>query len=439
MKTFIHASYYDFSSYQQDVYLRFDETIIDMGPMKDFVPHDEDEIIDQKGHLILPGLICGHTHIYSALARGMILSFQPKNFQEILDQLWWKMDAELDLKMIESSAMIFGVDFMKNGVTTIIDHHASGKDIKGSLEVLKRVIVDTLGMRGAFAFETSDRFDVDQCIEENMQFLTKYKNSMTQGLFGLHASSSLSDETLKKVKKVIGDAPIHIHVAESQDDENNSFEKYHKPIIHRLYDHGLLNKGSILAHAIHVNDEELKLIQESQSVVAINMSSNMNNSVGTPDLHRFIEHKIPILIGNDGISQAMTSEYLMTYFQMRHQDQTPNLFGLSDLLEIIQSTYRYASDLFGISLGRIKKGYQADLLVIPYVAPTPIDERNAFGHLFFGLFSSFKPKDVYIAGNPKVLNYQVPQKWMKRYQASEEDALRLWQTLGVKTYAKNNL
>ncbi len=439
MKTFIHATYYDFNTYQSDVYIRFDETIVDLGGMKDFIPQEDDEIIDQQGNLILPGLVCGHTHIYSALARGMILPFNPKNFQEILDQLWWKMDKELDLKMIESSAMIFGVDFLKNGITTVIDHHASGKDIKGSLEVLKHVITDTLGMRGAFAFETSDRFDVDLCIEENMQFLLKHHDQMTRGLFGLHASSSLSDDTLVKVKKVIGDAPIHIHVAESKDDENLSLQLYHKPIIHRLYDHGLLNKGSILAHAIHVNDEELDLISSSGAAVAINFSSNMNNAVGTPDLHRFMDKKIPILIGNDGISQAMTTEYLMAYFQMRHKDQTPNRFGLSQLVEMIQDTYGYASDLFGVSLGRIMKGYQADLLVIPYQPPTPISSSNAMGHLFFGLFSSFKPKDVYVAGKPKVLNYQVPLKWMKRYQISVDDALRLWQTLGVKPYAKNEL
>lgn len=439
MKTFIHVTFYDFNTLKQDQFIRFNETIVEVGAMKDFHPFDDDEIIDQQGNLILPGLICGHTHIYSALARGMILDFHPNNFQDILDQLWWKMDHELDLKMIESSATIFGIDFLKNGVTTLIDHHASGKDIKGSLEVLKSVIVDTLGMRGAFAFETSDRFDVAQCIEENMQFLLRHKDEKTRGLFGLHASSSLSDETLVKVKKVIGDHPIHIHVAESIDDETLSLKRYNKTIIQRLVDHQLLNRHSILAHAIHVSDNELDLIKRHGAVIAINVSSNMNNSVGTPDLHRFIEKQIPVIIGNDGISQAMTTEYLMTYFQMRHHDQTPNRFGLLELLSIIQETYEYASNLFGVSLGKMMKGYQADLLVVPYTPPTPMDDMNVFGHLFFGLFSAFKPKDVYIGGIAKVLNYQIPQKWMKNYQAASEDALRLWQALGVKNYVKNDL
>ena len=240
IKAIIHATIYDFYTYIEDGYVVFDDKIIEVGRMQDF-SNKNYQIIEGNESLVLPGLICGHTHLYSAFARGLSLPFQPKNFQEILDQLWWKVDGKLDLDMVYHSGLVFGLDFLKNGVTTLIDHHASGIDLLGSLNQLKKAVTKDVGLRGIFAFETSDRFDVDACIKENISFSKKNHTDTCRGLFGLHASSSLSDKTLKKVKKVIGDIPIHIHVAESVLDEADSMSKYHKPIINRLVEHGILN------------------------------------------------------------------------------------------------------------------------------------------------------------------------------------------------------
>jgi cytosine/adenosine deaminase-related metal-dependent hydrolase len=331
--------------------------------------------------------------------------------------------------MIYHSGIVFALDFLKNGVTTIIDHHASGIDIKGSLKTLSKAVSKDVGLRGIYAFETSDRFDVNACIKENISFAKSNQNSFIRGLFGLHASSSLSDKTLKLVKKNLSDMPIHIHVAESKADEEDSLQKYNKTIIQRLVDHDILNPKSIIAHAIHITDDELDLIKKHQAVIAINMSSNMNNGVGTPNLHRFMSKHIPVIIGNDGISQAMTTEYLMAYYAMHHQDQSPNPFQLSHLLKMIHDTYDYASQILEIKLGKIEKDYQADLLMVPYIPPTPLDEGNIFGHLFFGLFHSFKPKHVFIEGKQKIKNYQASNKMEESYRSAQVSSKRLWDNL----------
>ncbi|TNF07118.1 MAG: amidohydrolase [Bacillota bacterium] len=428
MKAIIHTTLYDFHKYHDNAYILFDEKIIEIGSMSHFKDLGY-EIINGKDHLVLPGLICGHTHVYSAFARGLSLPFHPNNFQDILNQLWWKLDSKLDLDMIYHSGIVFGLDFLKNGVTTIIDHHASGIDIKGSLKTLSKAISKDVGLRGIYAFETSDRFDVDKCIKENISFATSNHSDFSRGLFGLHASSSLSEKTLTKVKKQLGDLPIHIHVAESTLDEMDAINKYKKPIIHRLVDHGLLNPQSIIAHAIHISDEELDLIKEHQAVIAVNYTSNMNNGVGVPNIHRFIDKGIPVIIGNDGISQAMTSEYLMAYYAMHHFDQSPNPFQLQDLLKIIINTYDYASQILETKLGKLEKDYQADLLIVPYIPPTPMDAHNPFGHLFFGLFHSFKPKHVFIKGKQKIRNYQAKKSLEETYRNAQQSSKRLWDIL----------
>jgi len=427
-KAILNVSIYDYKTYHSNAFVVFDETIQSVGDMKDYVNLGYEEI-DGKNHMLLPNFVCGHTHIYSAFARGWSTEFNPKNFQDILDQLWWKLDGHLDLEMIYASGIVFAADFLKNGVTTLIDHHASGVDIIGSLEELKKAVCETAHLRGIFAFETSDRFNIDQAIEENEAFIRKNRSPFVQGLFGLHASMSLSEKTLKKVKLHLGDAPIHIHVGESVLDQQDSMKKYKKRIIDRLDRHGLLNKNSIIAHAIDVTDDELDLIKKRECVIAVNFTSNMNNSVGVPPIHRFIDKGIKVIIGNDGISQAMTPEYLYLYYATHLIDQTPTKFGLDHLLKMINDTYEYASDILGIKLGKIETGYASDLLMIPYVAPTPIDQDNAFGHLFFGMFHSFKPKHVFVNGRQLVNQYEIDETLATPYQKASEAAQRLWKNI----------
>lgn len=428
IKAIINTRVYDFNQFIDNGYVIFDEKIIEVGLMKSFKDQDY-EIIDGYDHLVMPGLVCGHTHIYSTFARGMSVPFHPENFQDILDQLWWKLDRNLDNQTSYYSAIVSAVDHMKNGVTTLIDHHASGIEILGSLESLKKAVVDQAQLRGVFAFETSDRFPVEKAIEENINFGKNNGSSFTKGLFGLHASMSLSEDTLKRVKKVIGNMPIHIHVAESVLDEQDSNKKYKESILKRLERHGLLNPKSIIAHAIYVDDQELEIIKKHDCVIAVNFSSNMNNSVGLPMLKKFRDHGIPVIIGNDGISSAITTEYLALYYATHLLDQTPNLFGLNELKQMINDTYEYVNQILDIKSGKIEKGYEADLLMIPYIAPTPMDEQNAFGHIFFGLFHSFKPKDVYVSGGQVVKNYDVSSLLKDQYKEARTYAEKLWKRI----------
>ncbi len=424
-KAIINSKVYDFNRFIENGYVIFDDKILKVGPMETFVDQGY-EIIDGKDHLVMPGLVTGHTHIYSTFARGMSVPFHPLNFQDILDQLWWKLDRNLDNKTTFYSGIVSAVDHMKNGVTTLIDHHASGIEISGSLDTLRKALCDHAHLRGVFAFETSDRFPVEKAIQENVEF-SKHNNSpFTKGLFGLHASMSLSEDTLIKVKKVLGDMPIHIHVAESVLDERDSKSKYKESILKRLERHGLLNPKSIIAHGIYVDDEELEIIKKHDCVIAVNFSSNMNNSVGVPPLKKFRDYGIPVIIGNDGISSAITTEYLSLYYATHLLDQTPNLFGLGELKQMINDTYDYVNQILNIKSGKIEKGYEADLLMVPYIAPTPMNKDNAFGHLFFGLFHSFKPKDVYVSGRQIVNNYEVNAELNTQYKEASKYAQKLW-------------
>ena len=428
MKAWINVNVYDFNHYQKDVYVLFDETIHEVGPMHAFKDKGY-TIYDGKGLLLMPALVVGHTHIYSTFARGLSMPFNPSNFQEILDQLWWRLDGEIDAEITYYSGLVHAIDSVKNGVGTLIDHHASGRGIRGTLGVLKESVVNTVGLRGLFCFETSDRFNVDDAINENLTFFSQEETGYVGAHFGLHASMSLSEETLEQVSKVLKGRPIHIHVAESELDQADALEHYDERVIERLDRHQLLNKDSIIVHGLYLNDNELDIIKERECVVALNVSSNMNNGVGLPLYHKLKSRNIPVIIGNDGLSTTITTEYLTLLYAMHLNDKTPTKFGLDDLLWIIDNTYKYVSRRLGIQLGRIQVGYASDFNLVAYQAPTPMDESNAFGHLFYGMFHSYKPRHVFINGILVVRDYEVNPALMHKAKEAKKEARRLWKRL----------
>ncbi|HQM38559.1 MAG TPA: amidohydrolase family protein, partial [Candidatus Bipolaricaulis anaerobius] len=176
------------------------------------------ERIDAGGRLVTPGLVNAHAHLYSSLARGMPLPhFSPHSFREILDQLWWKLDRALDLDTVYQSALVGAVGHLRCGVTSLFDHHASPAAIAGSLSQLKRAI-SQVGLRADLCYEVTDRGgerEREEGIAENVRFAREEREG---GHFaahmGLHASFTLSDETLTRAGEAAAPLklPFHIHL-----------------------------------------------------------------------------------------------------------------------------------------------------------------------------------------------------------------------------------
>lgn len=428
MKAVTNVAAYDFNSLRENCYIKFNSEIEEIGDMKNFDDKDVDEIYNLKGLLLMPGLTNCHTHIYSTLSRGMNVPFNPKSFQDILNQLWWKLDGKLDNEGNYYSALVYGIDCIKSGVTSIIDHHASGIDILGSLDEIKRAVSEELGLRGIFCFETSDRFNIHECIKENMDFL-KQKSEKSAGLFGMHASISLSDDSLEKISKELNGQPIHIHVAESIEDVEDCRAKYNMSILERLDKFNLLNENSILAHCVHINHEEGRIIADRKCKIAMNPTSNMNNAVGIANYEIFRENKIKCMVGNDGLGANITRDYLNVVYAMKNKLGSTTKFGLDDLVELIENGYEYIGNMLNIKIGKIQEGYKADFITVPYDSPTPLNKDNVLGHVFFGVFESFHPKDVWVDGKILMENYQVKYDTKALYENSRKIAEKLWERI----------
>lgn len=429
MKAIINARIFDYETYIENGYVVFDHEIVKCGNMDEF-KDDGYEIIDAHHNLLMPSFVCAHAHIYSIFARGMILPFDPHCFQDILDQMWWKMDAKLDNKMTYYSGLCAGSEFIKNGITTIIDHHASGTEILGSLSSLNKALVDDMNLRAILAFEISDRFPVKDCIKENVDYYENHHDHHSAGLIGGHAQYTLSDETLDAIHTYANNMPIHLHVAEAQDDTDACLKQHGCGIIQRLINHDVLPDYSLLVHGVHLLDEDIKNLENKNIYFVCNTTSNMNNAVGLPDVMNYVNHGLKVMIGNDGLSTTMANEYLNVFYTARLKNKDPNSINLGHIITFINNAYEYVGHRLDIKIGRIKPGYVADMMLVEYQPFTPVDASNIFGHIFYGLFPAFKPKDVYCDGKQLLKDYQLTNQNINEVLLeSQEISKKLWNVL----------
>lgn len=272
------------------------------------------EFLDARGGIILPGFINAHTHIYSALARGLtIRGNNPKNFYEVLNGTWWAIDRSLDLEATRASAYATYLDCIKQGVTTIFDHHASYCEIPGSLFAIAEVAQE-LGIRSCLCYEVSDRDGEDKCqqaIAENADFISYCEarpSAMRKALFGGHALFTISDRTFDRMQAAnAGRVGYHIHVSEGMNDVYDSLQKYGRRPVQRLHDHGILGPDTILGHCIHVNPAEMDLIRQTGTWVVNNPESNMGNAVGISPVLAMHQKGISLGLGTDAYTNECST------------------------------------------------------------------------------------------------------------------------------------
>lgn len=362
-----------------------------------------EEVVDLSGRIIMPGMVNAHTHLYSALARGMTgPKRSPVNFLEILKSIWWKLDRTLDEESIHYSALAGCIDAIRSGTTTLVDHHSSPNSIDKSLDNIADAML-RVGVRGILCYETTDRGGRkrrDKGLDENERFVERHQNHpWLRGTIGAHASFTLGNDTLDELatRAHSHDCGIHIHVAEDRADVLNATSIHHTTIARRLHNVGLLMPRTILAHGVHLSPAEFRLINAQQAWLVHNPRSNMNNAVGYAPLTRFGANAA---LGTDGFPADMFEECAMGFFRNRESQYKT---GFSRMPEMLHAGQRLVSDFFGREIGTLRPGSAADLIVLEYIPPTPLTAANLAGHFLFGMKSG-TVRSVMVNGEWSMLN-----------------------------------
>ncbi|MBW7885428.1 MAG: putative aminohydrolase SsnA [Caldilineaceae bacterium] len=387
----------------EDGAVRFDGPVIDsMGhSLEVLADYPEDKRWDAHGLLLMPGQICSHTHFYGAFARGLYVPGPPaRDFPEILQTLWWKLDKALDLDGVRSSAEVCLADAIRHGTTTLIDHHASQRAIDGSLDVIAAAVLDS-GLRAVLCYEVTDRDGPEAAqagIRENVRFMQRLVDAHTNepdsalatrlaATFGLHASLTLSDQTLERCAAEA--SRFHVHVAEHPADEYDSLQKSGIRVVERLHGYGITGAESIMAHCVHIDAWEMALLRDTNTFVSHQPRSNMNNAVGAAEVTAMLRGGLKVCLGNDGFSNDMFAEMKVADLLQKVAHGDPRYLGADKVLHMaINNNRALAGIFFDRPVGIVAPGAYADLILLDYHPTTPLTAENLPWHILFGVSGS---------------------------------------------------
>jgi putative selenium metabolism protein SsnA len=356
----------------------------------------DSDLLDGHGRLLMPGFVNVHMHFYGTYARGMALTKPMHNFHEILQHLWWALDKVLDLDAVYYSALLPAILSVRQGVTSVIDHHASPNAVDGSLDRIQQAL-EQVGMRGILCYETSDRDGKairDQGLYENERYIRQCQQAkhtdpdfMYNGMVGLHASFTLDDDSMEQAAalcQLVGRG-VHIHMLEDKVDETETRRKYGRGVVERLSHFGLLGSQSITAHGIFVSDSDIELLADSDTIVAHQAQSNMNNAVGRADVFKLLEQGITVGLGTDGMTPDIRHEAHTGFLMHKHHLSDNNAgWGQFETM-LLRNNPAIYERLSGQRVGRIEAGAAADVILIDYYPPTPLTGDNLWGHFLFGI------------------------------------------------------
>ncbi len=360
-----------------------------------------EETVDAGGQYIMPGNICAHTHFYGAFSPWMAIPGDPaRDFVEILNKLWWRLDRALLDEDVKYSALVCLVDAIKNGTTTLIDHHASPAAIDGSLDRIGEAVTQS-GLRASLCYEVTDRngrAGAQAGIAENVRFLRSLRsgggasNRLLAASFGLHASLTLSDETLADcVAAAQGlETGFHIHAAEGAADQEDSLRRSGKRVVERLHGAGILGSKSILAHCVHIDPWEMGILRDTDTWVTHQPRSNMNNAVGVAAVESMLHGGIKVAMGNDGFSNNMWAEWKEAYLVHKLWHKDPRRANGYDIMKMAVTNNASLARMFwpAAPLGQLNPGAYADIILVDYHPFTELTAGNLPWHILFGFEAS---------------------------------------------------
>jgi putative selenium metabolism protein SsnA len=331
-------------------------------------------------------------HFYSTLVRGLGKAAPSASFQQVLENLWWRLDRKLSLDDVEMSARVILVDAIRKGTTTLVDHHASPGAVRGSLGRIARAVKDS-GLRSCLCYEVSDRDGegvTSEGLEENADFArgaAAARDPQLRALFGLHAAFTLSDGTLERAGRMGRELGVgfHVHVAEAASDVAANKERYGLSPVARLAAHDILGPGSIAAHAVHVDDADQELLAASGAWVVHNPQSNLNNAVGIADVVGLVRRGIPVGLGTDAMTVAMLEELRVGLWAQHLRQENPSCGFMELTGALVVRNPEIASRLWGFPIGTLAEGNAADVILVDYHPPTPLNDSTVLGHLVFGI------------------------------------------------------
>lgn len=346
----------------------------------DIAPRPDDEVVALSGKLVFPGLVSAHHRLHTSLARGLP---EPGvgSYQETLENHRWRYEGALDGDAVQVAACAGGLEALQCGTTTLFDSHSSPRAIAGSLVRVARGLHE-VGVRGVLSYAVTDRKGAvgrEEGLEETVGFSRKAKGRF-RGQVGAAPLFTVGPEALEGLKEALAStgAGLHVPVAEDPLDEKLSVERHGGSPVTRLMEAGLLSPKSQLAHVGHLAWADLAQLISTGTWVVHTPRSNQRLEVGYAPALKFGARAT---LGTDGLVADVFAEAQAAYLRSREAGQP------IDVLRYLANGHRLASQAFDMPVGALREGAAADLLLLDYLPPTPLNAGNLAWHVVYGLGS----------------------------------------------------
>jgi 5-methylthioadenosine/S-adenosylhomocysteine deaminase len=378
------------------------------------------EILDAGGKILMPGLINAHTHVPMTLLRGLA--------DDLRLDVWllgYMMPVEREYvtpEFVQLGTKLACAEMLRSGITCFCDMYYFEDDVaEATAEVGMRAICS----ESILKFPTPDAASYDESIAYSKQFIEKWKNHpLIIPSIAHHAPYTCTPEIIKKSKDIAiqYDIPLHIHLAETQQEVENVVAENGMPVIPYMDKLDLFDAKVIAAHCVHIDPGEIRLLKKRNAGVAHNPSSNLKLASGFSPVKQMIDIGINVGIGTDGPASNndldMFEEIRLTTFLAKGSSGDPTALPAKTTVAMATRIGAKALHIEDIT-GSLTPGKRADLILIDI---SKIHNSPNFRHLPDSLYSQV----VYAAKANDVSDVMVNGKWlMKDHQLLTLDEVSL--------------
>ena len=409
-----------------------DDKIEDIAPNEELLfryPKEQSWIA--PGQVLAPGFVNSHTHIYGVLAHGIPLEKAPSGFWPFLEDFWWPLvENRLDHEMIRATTELRCAQLLKSGVTSFFNITEAPNALPGCLEAQAEV-VRKWGIRGILTFEACERISRENGqlgLKENADFIdvSKKRNDLVSGAMSIHTTFTCSKEFIRQANEMAQEreALLHAHVSEGTYEPEAALQNFGMRTMHYYRELGIAGPDFLASQCVQLDPSEVELIAETGVRVSHMPLSNCEVGGGIAPVPQLIEAGATVGLGSDG--------YIDDFFEvMRGAFLIHKANQLSPLVMPAHTVWHMATEggaqAIGLKkVGRIEKGWQADLQLIDGNLPTPLESHNLYDQML--LYRTEKNvQAVWVAGKLRVEHGEViGANWEKIYHGTRVAAQRLW-------------
>lgn len=331
---------------------------------------EADEVIDATGKVVMPGFVNTHTHIAMSLFRSYSDDLELMNWLTKV----WKVEDEMTSEDVRLASLLSEIEMIKSGTTTFNDHYffedatAEATKQTGMRAMLSRVVIN-------------DGEAAEKRLTEAEELYNNWNNSSEGRIkvaMGIHAPYTCPPKTIKDSVALARkyNMPIHIHYLETKDEIVQIKDRYGKTVTEYLEELGIFNSHVILAHGVHISDDDIKVLKNVKGGISHNPISNQKLGSGIADVKKLRDNNILVGIGTDGQGSTNTldmfEEMKSAAYLQKVSYEKATAISAYDVLKMATID---GAKILGLEneIGSLEAGKKADMIIIdlnkPHLCP----------------------------------------------------------------------